>query len=80
MRGRLLALLTLLTLASVTIGLGVAARMSDEPSAQIPDDAAMATLARGRFWCTEPAFDTTDGVYEAISGDTGGSVENPTYA
>ena len=39
----------------------------------------MATFAGGCFWCTEAAFDKTEGVYEAISGYTGGSVVDPTY-
>ncbi|MBL7743877.1 MAG: peptide-methionine (S)-S-oxide reductase MsrA [Chitinophagaceae bacterium] len=38
-----------------------------------------ATLANGCFWCTEAIFEQLDGVISAISGYTGGSVENPTY-
>lgn len=82
MRGRLwaqMALVTVLALASVTIALGVAASTSDEPDDTIPDAAATATFAGGCFWCTEAAFDMTEGVYEATSGYTGGSVESPTY-
>ncbi len=72
-------LLVLLTLGLVTAGLGVSASASDELGEAIPADAATATFAGGCFWCTEAAFDMTEGVYEAISGYTGGSVENPTY-
>ena len=79
MRDRLLVLLTLATLGLVAVGVGVAASTPDEPSTEVPGGAATATFAGGCFWCTEAAFDMTDGVYEAISGYTGGSVENPTY-
>lgn len=40
---------------------------------------AVATFAGGCFWCIETAFDGTAGVYEAISGYTGGEVKNPSY-
>jgi methionine-S-sulfoxide reductase len=79
MRHRRLTLVALVTLGLVAVSFGVVANTSDEPSVEIPDDAATATFAGGCFWCTEAAFDMTDGVYEAISGYTGGSVENPTY-
>lgn len=38
-----------------------------------------ATLANGCFWCTEAIFEQLDGVISAVSGYTGGQVENPTY-
>jgi peptide-methionine (S)-S-oxide reductase len=38
-----------------------------------------ATLANGCFWCTEAIFEQLDGVVSAVSGYTGGQVENPTY-
>ncbi len=79
MRDRLLVLLALITLGLVAVGFGVAASTPDESSDSIPADAATATFAGGCFWCTEAAFDLTEGVYEAISGYTGGSVEEPTY-
>ena len=85
MRDRLLILLALTALGLVAVGVGVAANTSEDadlaevPAVVIPDDAATATFAGGCFWCTEAAFDMTDGVYAAISGYTGGSVENPTY-
>lgn len=40
---------------------------------------AEATFAGGCFWCTEADFEKLDGVTEAVSGYTGGHVENPTY-
>jgi peptide methionine sulfoxide reductase msrA/msrB len=38
-----------------------------------------AIFAGGCFWCIEAAFELMPGVLEAISGYTGGHVENPTY-
>jgi peptide methionine sulfoxide reductase msrA/msrB len=38
-----------------------------------------AVFAGGCFWCTEADFEKVDGVVEAVSGYTGGSVANPTY-
>lgn len=38
-----------------------------------------ATFANGCFWCTEAIFEQLDGVISAVSGYTGGHVENPSY-
>jgi len=38
-----------------------------------------AIFAGGCFWCMESLFEFVPGVLEAISGYTGGDVENPTY-
>jgi peptide methionine sulfoxide reductase msrA/msrB len=40
----------------------------------------VATFAGGCFWCMEASFEAREGVVEAISGYSGGTVENPTYA
>ena len=39
----------------------------------------LATFAGGCFWCVEADFEKVPGVLEAVSGYTGGSLENPTY-
>ena len=38
-----------------------------------------ATFAGGCFWCVEHPFEELDGVYEVISGYTGGHLKNPSY-
>ncbi|MGR3615896.1 MAG: peptide-methionine (S)-S-oxide reductase MsrA [Paracoccaceae bacterium] len=37
------------------------------------------TVAGGCFWCVESDFESVPGVIEAVSGYTGGTLENPTY-
>lgn len=40
---------------------------------------ATAILAGGCFWCVESDFESVPGVIEAVSGFTGGTLDNPTY-
>ncbi len=40
---------------------------------------SVATFAGGCFWCVEAAFEAVPGVKEAVSGYSGGEIENPTY-
>ena len=42
-------------------------------------ESAVATFSGGCFWCSESAFEKTDGVVEVVSGYTGGNTENPSY-
>lgn len=77
-----MVMLALLALAVTLVGIGAMAATSDEPAdptENVPEGAAVATFAGGCFWCTEAAFDETAGVYEAVSGYTGGTVAEPTY-
>jgi len=39
----------------------------------------IATFGSGCFWCTEAIFQQLKGVESAVSGYSGGEVENPTY-
>lgn len=41
---------------------------------------AVATFAGGCFWCMEPPFEKLPGVLSVVSGYTGGTVSDPTYA
>lgn len=46
----------------------------------IPENAAVATLAGGCFWCVEAAYEGgMSGVYEAVSGYTGGAASDASY-
>jgi peptide-methionine (S)-S-oxide reductase len=38
-----------------------------------------AVFAGGCFWCVEAAYQDVEGVTAAVSGFTGGSLQNPTY-
>lgn len=42
-------------------------------------DVETATFGSGCFWCTEAVFQQLRGVKAAVSGYSGGSVQNPTY-
>ena len=51
----------------------------DKPMKNRSETTASAVFAGGCFWCTESDFEKVDGVIEAISGYTGGHLNNPTY-
>lgn len=44
-----------------------------------PENLKTAVFAGGCFWCVESDFEKLDGVYEAVSGYTGGTTKNPSY-
>ncbi len=65
-----------------SLGSGLA--MTDKPGEdksmeQRLEGLETATFAGGCFWCVEADFEKAKGVVEAVSGYTGGTVENPTY-
>lgn len=43
-------------------------------------DSATALFAGGCFWCMESDYQDQPGVTDVVSGFTGGTLENPTYA
>ena len=51
----------------------------EKPMDKMVENARSAVFAGGCFWCTESDFEKIDGVIEAVSGYTGGRVDNPTY-
>ncbi len=53
---------------------------TSETTNPTPQQTRTAVFAGGCFWCTESDFEKVEGVIEAVSGYTGGRVENPTYA
>ena len=69
-------------LALLLIGISQVSSMDkkmEEPMKMTPEDTRTAVFAGGCFWCTESDFEKVDGVIEAVSGYTGGHVDNPTY-
>lgn len=44
------------------------------------ESAQVAYFASGCFWCVEAIYESVKGVHEAVSGYSGGSSKNPTYA
>ncbi|MFC2103950.1 peptide-methionine (S)-S-oxide reductase MsrA [Bacteroidota bacterium] len=53
--------------------------LEQELSSQNNKTMEIATFGSGCFWCTEAIFQHLKGVESAISGYSGGSVNNPTY-
>ncbi|MCF8063268.1 MAG: peptide-methionine (R)-S-oxide reductase MsrB [Deltaproteobacteria bacterium] len=51
----------------------------ETPMTEKSSETRQATFAGGCFWCVEADLEKVDGVIEAVSGYTGGSVEDPTY-
>lgn len=51
----------------------------EEERAQMDSKLNTATFGAGCFWCVEAVFQNLDGVYSAVSGYSGGHVDNPTY-
>lgn len=43
------------------------------------DSLQIAYFASGCFWCVEAVFESVNGIAEAVSGYSGGEIENPTY-
>jgi len=52
---------------------------SDINPKDTPEGLAKAVYAGGCFWGVEYYFEKLDGVFDAVSGYTGGTTENPTY-
>lgn len=74
MNRRLAVLIIVLIIAGAFVGLrGRGESLVDLSGYEV------ATFAGGCFWCMEAAFESVDGVVEAVSGYTGGTVVNPTY-
>jgi len=58
----------------------VALAIGTAPLAVAAQETATAVFAGGCFWCVESDFDRIPGVLATVSGFTGGSTENPSYA
>jgi len=71
---------------AVLLGLGLRPGGGDSVTAATAPPAtgngeatALATFAGGCFWCVEADFEKVPGVVDAVSGYSGGQLENPTY-
>jgi methionine-S-sulfoxide reductase/methionine-R-sulfoxide reductase len=58
---------------------GAAASAASAPASQDDANLEQATFGSGCFWCTEAFFSELKGVKSAVSGYSGGRLENPTY-
>ena len=77
------AIIIMLTLVALFIGiqqvLSKDAMVDKSMAAGMQEGTRTAVFAGGCFWCTESDFEKVDGVIEAVSGYTGGQLENPNY-
>lgn len=76
------ATIATLVLIAVFFGYQQVRSMDDKmenPMDEMVENAQSAVFAGGCFWCTESDYEKVDGVIEAVSGYTGGRMENPTY-
>ncbi len=74
--------IVLIVLAVLLLGFSQVSSMDkkmEEPMKMPPENMSTAVFAGGCFWCTESDFEKVEGVIEAVSGYTGGHVNNPTY-
>jgi peptide-methionine (S)-S-oxide reductase len=68
--------------AMLSLAIAVGATNMNEAQADKPgqgEKLETATLGNGCFWCTEAVFAELKGVKSAVSGYSGGFVENPSY-
>lgn len=63
----------LLLAAAIALGIGT------QTGRACAAESASLIVAGGCFWCVEADFEKVEGVIEAVSGYTGGSVADPTY-
>ena len=67
------------TFKTILLGMTIAVGMVAQTKTSHAQDLQTLTVAGGCFWCVEADFEKVKGVKEAVSGFTGGTVENPTY-
>ena len=67
------------TFKTILLGMTIALGMVAQTKTSHAQDLDTLTVAGGCFWCVEADFEKVKGVKEAVSGFTGGTVENPTY-
>jgi peptide methionine sulfoxide reductase msrA/msrB len=79
MRNALVFAMVLLTACARSEAELPAAEQDAESPKPTINATATATFAGGCFWCIEAPFEKVPGVADAVSGYTGGTVENPSY-
>lgn len=71
---------TILVALALIAGCSPAATPASAVEPPPPPGTQTAIFAGGCFWSAEKAFETVQGVSSVVSGFTGGTVRNPTYA
>ncbi len=68
------------TLKSILLALAIGVGFLLQAAPAHARDIQTATFAGGCFWCIESDFERVQGVVDVVSGYTGGTTANPTYA
>ncbi|MFC5049361.1 peptide-methionine (S)-S-oxide reductase MsrA [Rubritalea spongiae] len=82
MKPKSIAILAVLGIAATLFFNKQQAMSADKSPAkmpEIPEGHEQISLGAGCFWCVEAVYNRLDGVKSAVSGYTGGQLENPTY-
>ena len=61
------------------IFLALAASAAAVPKGAKPMSTDSIVLGGGCFWCLEAVYERVDGVYDVVSGYSGGALGNPSY-
>lgn len=79
MTEREIAMITLKSIKPVLLSFAIMLGVTLECSRAHAATTETLIVAGGCFWCVESDFEQVHGVIDAVSGYTGGTVENPTY-
>ncbi len=80
MTGKILFFGAICVAISACQGVQTSVNRNMEPAQIVTNEnESTAVFAGGCFWCMEPPFENRAGVFEVVSGYTGGPEENPTY-
>lgn len=79
MKNFLITLIAGLSLAACAQQTEMKEMAVEEPTKDL-SELSTAYFASGCFWCVEAIFESVEGVEEAVSGYSGGTKPNPTYA
>jgi len=63
----------------IVVALSIATSFAEEHMDKQKKNRKIATFAGGCFWCMEKPYEAYEGIYEVISGYTGGSQDDPSY-
>lgn len=79
MKNILILIVLSLVVVFALMSVGTTEPITVKGGANMEEHTEKAMFAGGCFWCMEKPFEAVSGVFDVISGYTGGRTENPTY-